>query len=456
MRIRVSSGGADGRPLRVPGDKSIAHRWLILATTANGTSRLGGLPPSLDVRSTASCLSRVTFKARPALDLWAEKASAWVEGGGSTWNETSREPPIGALEVEGEGRQGLIEADGDLDCGNSGTSMRLLAGLLSSTRFRSRLIGDASLSARPMERVAAPLRRMGADVETTDGHAPVLVSGGSLRGVEHLLDVPTAQVKAAVLLAGLAADGETVVVEAGPTRDHTERALAALGAPVRSDGATVAVSRFQHGPFEASLPGDVSSAAFLIGAAALSGRELTIEGVGLNPTRTVFLDVLSRMGVRIDTTVAGEELGEPIGRIHVGPHTELSGTTVDEAELPAVIDEVPLLAVVGACAQGETWFLGAHELRVKETDRLSLVAEGIRSLGGHAAAEADDLVVAGGGLRGGVAASGGDHRLAMAFAVAGSAAEAPCEIDGMEAAEVSFPGFVEALSWTGVAVEVVG
>jgi 3-phosphoshikimate 1-carboxyvinyltransferase len=456
MRVRVSPGGGVGGTVRVPGDKSIAHRWLILAVTAKGRSRLLGLPAALDVRSTASCLSRVTLKARPALDLWARNASSGVEGGGSTWNETSRERSIQALEVEGEGRGALVEASTDLDCGNSGTTMRLLAGVLSSSGFRSRLTGDASLSARPMERLAVPLRLMGAGVRTTEGHAPLAVEGAALRAIEHRLEVPTAQVKSAILLAGLAADGETSVIEPSPTRDHTERALDALGAPVRRADSTVAVSRFQHAGFEATLPGDVSSAAFLLAAAALTGSALTIEAVGLNPSRLRFLDVLTRMGVTTETTVTGHQLGEPLGRIEVRPAPRLRGTTIEESELPAVIDEVPMLAVVAACAGGETWFLGANELRVKESDRLTLVAAGIRGMGGHAAAEGDDLVLAGGGLRGGVASSAGDHRLAMAFAVAGAGADAPCEIEGVEAAEVSFPGFVSALGSIGLRVEALG
>jgi 3-phosphoshikimate 1-carboxyvinyltransferase len=462
MRVRVTSGrGRDGANIGVPGDKSIAHRWLILAATAEGRSRLVGLPAALDVRSTAACLSRVTGKARPPLDMWARNAWSGVEGGGSTWNETSRDastdPSGGIVEVEGEGRGGLVEPGSDLDCGNSGTSMRLLAGLLSASPFRTRLVGDASLSRRPMERVAAPLRRMGAEIRTEEGHAPIEVSGASmLRGVEHRLDIPTAQVKSAILLAGLAADGETVVIEPTATRDHTERALEALGAPVRRAPVTVRVSRFQHAGFEASVPGDVSSAAFLIAAGALSGSTLTIEDVGLNPTRLRYLDVMARMGVATETTVTGQQLGEPLGRIEVRRTSRLSGTTVEEAELPEVIDEIPVLAVLAACARGETWFLGASELRVKESDRLESVARGIRALGGHAAAEEDDLVIAGGGLRGGVVSSGGDHRLAMAFAVAGAGAEGPCEIEGMEAADVSFPGFDAALRSAGVDVETLG
>jgi len=456
MRIRVTSGGGADGTLQVPGDKSIAHRWLILAATAKGPSRLVGLPSALDVRSTAACLAKVTVKPRPALDLWARNAASGVEGGGSTWNVTSRERSIDALEVEGEGRERVVEPSSELDCGNSGTTMRLLAGIAASARFRSRLVGDESLSTRPMERVAVPLRRMGAGVETTEGHAPITVSGGPLFGIEHRLDVSTAQVKSAILLAGLAAEGETAVTEPAPTRDHTERALEALGAPLRRRNTTVAVSRFQHAGFEATVPGDVSSAAFLLAVAALTGSGITIERVGLNPTRLGFLDVLARMGIDAETTQTAEQLGEPIGRLRVAPGARLRGTTVDGSELPAVIDEVPVLAVVAACAAGETRFLGAGELRVKESDRLTLIAEGIRGLGGHAAAEGDDLVVAGGGLRGGVASSGGDHRLAMAFAVAGAGADAPCEIDGMEAAAVSFPGFLAALGSTGISVEVLG
>jgi 3-phosphoshikimate 1-carboxyvinyltransferase len=456
MRIRVTPGGGGAASIRVPGDKSIAHRWLILAATAKGHSRLVGLPAALDVRSTAWGLSKVTLKARPALDLWARNASSWVEGRGSTWNETSREPPVAPLEVEGEGRDGLIESSSDLDCGNSGTSMRLLAGVLSSARFSSRLTGDASLTARPMDRVAVPLRRMGADVRTTDGHAPITVSGGTLRGIEHRADVPTAQVKAAILLAGLAAEGTTVVVEPVQTRDHTERALAALGAPVRRRDTSVEISRFQHAGFEGVLPGDASSAAFLIAAAALNGSELTIEEVGLNPSRLGFLAVLARMGVVTQTVVTGEQVGEPLGRILVRSSPRLVGTTVEESELAAVIDEVPMLAVVGACASGDTSFLGGKELRVKESDRLTSIAEGIRALGGSAAVQGDDLVIAGGGLGGGTASSRGDHRLAMAFAIAGAGARAPCEVNGIEVAEVSFPGFIAALASMGVGVEVSG
>lgn len=439
----------------MPGDKSIAHRWLILAATARGRSRLVGVPPSLDVRSTAGCLAQVSVRGRPALEAWSRNVAGVAEGHGSTWNDDPSETASPTLEVEGEGRSALTEPGTDLDCGNSGTAMRLLAGTLAAAPFRSVLLGDASLSTRPMERVAAPLREMGASVTTTQGHAPVEIFGGPLYGITHRLPIPTAQVKGAVLLAGLAAEGETVVTEPAPTRDHTERVLAALGAPVSVDGSTITLQGvFQHDAFAGTVPGDVSSAAFLLAAAAATGSELTVTGVGLNPSRLHFLQVLERMGVRVEARIAGEELGEPVGDLWVAPGARLTGTEVTASELPLVIDEVPVLALLATQAHGETWFMGAAELRAKESDRLAGVVEGVLALGGHAGAEGDDLVVPGLGLRGGSADARGDHRLAMAFAVASLSAEAPCEISGMEAADVSFPGFVGTLRALGASLEV--
>jgi 3-phosphoshikimate 1-carboxyvinyltransferase len=257
------------------------------------------------------------------------------------------------------------------------------------------------------------------------------------------------------VFAALVADGETVVDEPAPTRDHTERALAALGGPVIAEPGRVRVRAFQHRGFDAEVPGDVSSAAFLVAAAALTGSDITITGVGLNPSRTAFLDVMGRMGVETEPTVTGTQLGEPVGDLRVLPATRLSGTTVSSGEFPLVVDEVPVLAALAAQAEGETWFLGAGELRVKESDRLAAVAEGLRALGGHAGDRGVDLVVAGTGLRGGVAPSGGDHRMAMALAVAALAADGPCEVEGIEAADVSFPGFPQALRSLGAGVELV-
>jgi 3-phosphoshikimate 1-carboxyvinyltransferase len=331
--------------------------------------------------------------------------------------------------------------------------MRLVAGTLAAAPFRSVLVGDASLTTADGAG-GGSAAEMGATVTTTDGHAPVEIVGGSLYGVSYALPIPTAQVKGAVLLAGIAAEGETSITEPAATRDHTERALAALGAPVAADGTTVTLQGvYQHDAFAGAVPGDVSSAAFLVAAAAMTGSELTVRDVGLNPSRLHFLEVMRRMGVRTETRRTGEELGEPIGDVWVGAGSELKGTEVSAPELPLVIDEVPVLALLATHARGETWFMETNELRAKESDRLSGVADGIRALGGHAGVEGDDLVVLGLGLRGGVADGRGDHRLAMAFAVAALAADSPSEIQGMEAADVSFPGFLETLRALGASVE---
>jgi 3-phosphoshikimate 1-carboxyvinyltransferase len=334
--------------------------------------------------------------------------------------------------------------------------MRLLIGVLAAAPFESVLMGDRSLSDRPMERVAEPLRAMGAEVRTTAGHAPVVVRGGALRGIEHRSVVPSAQVKGAVLLAGLAADGETTVREAAPTRDHTERALAHLGAPVTFEPGAVTVRGFQHGGFSASVPGDVSSAAFLMAAAIITGRSLSIPDVGLNPSRTRFLEVLSRMGAASRHLVEREELGEPVGVLEVEAAAALAGTTIRADEVPLVIDEVPVLAMVAAHASGQTRFAGASELRVKESDRLAGVVDAIRGLGGTADLEGDELVVGGGGLEGGAVDARSDHRMAMAAAVSALGARGPVTIEGVEAAEVSFPGFLVVLSALGARIEVPG
>lgn len=452
MRVTVRPGGEIGGEVRVPGDKSIAHRWLILAATAEGRSELRGLPGALDVRSTARVLASIAPGSVAAeLDGWASQPPATPEAHGSTSNKP--EPRSGSIDLEAQGRGGLHPSPAPLDCGNSGTSMRLVAGVLASGDFESTLVGDESLSVRPMERVAAPLREMGAEVLTQEGHPPVFVRGGRLRGIRHTPAAPSAQVKGAVLLAGVAAEGETTVEERAATRDHTERALAHLGAPVRVAARTVTVNAFRHAGFAGDVPGDISSAAFLVVGAALTGRELVVHDVGLNPSRTHLLEVLGRMGVVVVATVEREEVGEPVGRLEVHAAGDLVGTTVTAEELPLLIDEIPALAMLAAHARGESWFEGAGELRVKESDRLGGLAAAILALGGHARVEGDDLVLAGGGLTGGVASSGGDHRLAMALAIGGIRAAGPVTIERMEASEVSFPGFVDTLVALGVGVE---
>jgi 3-phosphoshikimate 1-carboxyvinyltransferase len=263
------------------------------------------------------------------------------------------------------------------------------------------------------------------------------------------MPVPSAQVKGALLFAGLEAQGSTAVVEPAATRDHTERALAHLGAPVTVGGGTVTVSAFQHGGFSGRVPGDPSSAAFLVAAAALTGGELTIEGVGLNPSRTAFLTVMERMGVRTEMRMTDTELGEPVGELFVHRCDGLRGATVPPDELPLVIDEVPILAVMAAYAVGESWFLGASELRVKESDRLGGLAEALGALGARVGTETDDLVIAGGRVRGGRVAARGDHRMGMALCVAGLGADTAVEVDGIEAIDVSYPRFLETLRALG-------
>jgi len=451
--VTINPGTRVAGEAKVPGDKSIAHRWLILASTARGGSELRGLPASLDVRSTARCLAQVAPKARPALEVWAGNASSAVEGRGSTWNPSEPDHHDVMLEVEGEGREGLVLPDGELDCGNSGTSMRLLAGVLAGAPFTSILTGDESLSGRPMERVAEPLRLMGAGVTTTEGRAPMRVHGGGLRGIDYEIPVASAQVKGAILLAAMSADGATTVHEPAPVRDHTERALRGLGCTVETLDGTIVARPCQHDGFATSLPGDPSSAAFVLAAAALTGGEITITDVGLNPSRLHFLEVFARLGIEVRCEVDREELGEPVGSMHLAAIEGLRPVRVEPHEIPLIIDEIPILAAVAAHAPGDSWFLDTGELRIKESDRLAAIATQIRALGGHAAEEGDDLVLAGGGLTGGRGDAVGDHRMAMALTVAALAASTPSTVRGMEAADVSFPGFVAMLSRLGADLE---
>jgi 3-phosphoshikimate 1-carboxyvinyltransferase len=456
MRIWVRPGATIGGEAAVPGDKSIAHRWLILAACADGTSELADLPPSLDVVSTARCLATLVPGPRAELERWTERIRGPAEADGFTTNKAHPRGRPPSLRIRGTGWAALEGPGRPLDCGNSGTCLRLLAGVVSGSPFETVLTGDASLRRRPMERIARPLREMGADVRTTGGHPPVAVRGGALRGIEHRPEVPSAQVKGAVLLAGLRANGVTSVIEPAPTRDHTERALTELGAPVAVEGGRLSVSAFQAPGFSASVPGDVSSAAFLAAAAAVTGGHVVVANVGLNPTRTRFLEVLRRFGVRVDARPGGTELGEPVGELSVEPATELRGTLVAAEEVPLVIDEIPALAAIAAHAVGATRFERVAELRVKESDRLEGTARAIAGLGGRAEVEGEDLLIGGGGLEGGSATASLDHRMAMALVVAALGSRGPSRIDGIESAEVSFPGFVEVLSSLGARIEVEG
>ncbi|MFL5738091.1 MAG: 3-phosphoshikimate 1-carboxyvinyltransferase [Actinomycetota bacterium] len=454
MRVHVTPSRLRDAELRVPGDKSIAHRWLILAAVAEGRSDLIGVPAGLDLRSTARCLAQVNPRATTGLSQWVNAHVSGGEVGSFTWDEPARERSASSVRIEGEGWDALRAPSERLDCGNSGTTMRLLMGLLSAGPGDVVFVGDESLSRRPMERVAEPLRRMGADIRTTRGTPPVTLHEAAVRGIDETLEIASSQVKSAILLAALRADGETIVRQASQTRDHTERALLYLGAAVTIATGAITVHASDVPGFRGVVPGDPSSAAFLIVAAAIAGSALRVREVGMNPTRTAFLDVLREAGCEIEARVESSEVGEPVGELLLAPRTTgLRGLSTSRERFPLLADEIPALAVLAAAADGPSRFSGAGELRVKESDRLSGIVEGLRALGADAAVEGDDLVVAGGGIRGGSVDGGADHRLAMAFAIAATAATDKTTIEGIEAAEVSFPGFLAALRRLGAEID---
>lgn len=421
--MRVEPAPALTGHVAVPGDKSISHRAVLIAAICEGETRISGFGRSGDTESTLAAVRALGV----AID----------------------EDDVDTLTVHGVGLRGLREPTGTVDCGNAGTLMRLLCGLLAGQEGRFELGGDESLSARPMERVAEPLRLMGAKIETTDGHAPLVIEGGALVTISYKLPVASAQVKSAVLLAALFAEGdETTVVEPLPTRDHTERLLALAGATVKRRPSSVSIQpaeRLALGQVE--IPGDFSSAApLLVAAAIVPGSAVTVHGVGLNPSRIGLLDVLERMGARVAIYNRRAIGGEPAGDVEVRA-SELVGTSVSPAEVPGMVDELPLFALAAGHARGESVVRGASELRVKETDRIEAVAEELRRLGGHVRATKDGFRVRGvpARLRGGIVDARGDHRLAMLGAVAGVSSREGVELRGAEAAELSFPGFFDVL-----------
>jgi 3-phosphoshikimate 1-carboxyvinyltransferase len=403
----------------LPGDKSISHRAAILGAMAEGVTRVRNYSSAADCASTLACLRGLGVEIRREAD------DVRIESGGvAAW----RAP------------QAVLDAE------NSGSTIRMLAGALAGRPFRSVLTGDESLRRRPVERVAAPLRAMGATVRTTDGKPPLTIEGGRLRGLVYDLPVASAQVKTAVLLAGLQADGTTTVREPAPSRDHTERMLPAFGAEVERDGlaATVRGGARLRGT-DVAVPGDASSAAFLVVAAlVLPDSEVRLDGVLLSPTRTAFVDVLKAMGGDVETRLEAS-LPEPVGSI-VARSSRLRGTTVDPALVPSLVDEVPALAAAAAFAEGTFTVTGAAELRVKESDRIAALAEGLAALGARVRERPDGLVVEGGApLRGARVRSHGDHRIAMSLSVAALAAEGSTEVEGAECVAVSFPGFYALL-----------
>jgi 3-phosphoshikimate 1-carboxyvinyltransferase len=403
----------------LPGDKSISHRAAILGAMAQGETRVSNFSEAADCASTLGCLRGL------AVSVERDGARVTIGGGGL---ESWRAPAS------------------PLDAGNSGSTIRMLAGPLAGRPFRTTLIGDESLSRRPLERVAVPLRAMGATIETTDGHAPLTITGGALRGMTHELKVASAQVKTALLLAGLSAEGRTTVREPMPSRDHTERMLAAFGARVERDGLAASVdggTRLRGATV--AVPGDASSAAFLVVAAlVLPDSELRLEGVLLSPTRTAFVEVLRAMGGQVEATLERSE-PEPVGTI-VARSSSLRGIRIDPALVPSLIDEVPALAVAGAFASGRLEVTEAGELRHKETDRIAALARGLTALGARVEERPDGLVVAGGApLRGAAVDSEDDHRIAMALSVAALGARGTTDVARGECVAVSFPSFYEVL-----------
>jgi 3-phosphoshikimate 1-carboxyvinyltransferase len=413
--------------VRPPGDKSVSHRYALLAALADGTSTITGYSTGGDCASTLACLRQL----------------------GVQIEELPRDAAGRTLRVHGRGLGGLAAPAAALDCGNSGSTMRMLTGVLAAHPFTATLVGDASLHGRPMRRVIVPLEKMGANIESRDGRPPLTVHGAvRLAPIAYRTEVPSAQVKSAVLLAGLHAPGRTSVAESLPTRDHTERALAEFGVQVErlADG-TVAVQGGQRLTGRAlSVPGDMSAAAFWLAAgASLPGSEIVITNVGLNPTRTRVIDVVRRLGGRVQVEpLSTAQNGEPVGTVIVTGGS-VGEAEVSPAEVPGVIDELPVLAAL-ATHGGGLRVTGAHELRVKESDRIASLAEGIRAMGGQIEEFEDGFHVRGDRrLIGGEVDARHDHRLAMAFAIAALGADGPTVIHDAEAAAVSYPEFFGVL-----------
>jgi 3-phosphoshikimate 1-carboxyvinyltransferase len=422
LEIELSRAPAIRGEFIPPPDKSISHRALMLGAIARGESVVRNFLRSADTLSTMNAFRTLGVE---------------IEDRGDE------------VRLKGRGLHGLKEPLSVIDCGNSGTTMRLLAGLLAGNPFLGILSGDASLSVRPMRRVIDPLSGMGARIMARGGdrYPPMAVRGGDLKGIRHALPVASAQVKSSLLLAGLYARGETELVEPAASRDHTERMLRASGADISVEGRTIRVgSGRELSPLEVDVPGDFSSAAFFIAAAVLvEGSELIIRNVGLNPTRTGFLDALRKMGAHVERAREREVSGEPVADLIVRS-SPLRAIEVGVDEIPAMIDEFPILAVAGARAEGTTVIRGAGELRVKESDRIHAMGQGLSAMGVKVEELDDGLRIDGPGrLRGAPVKSFGDHRIAMALAVASLVAEGSTVIEGAEAVDISFPGFFESL-----------
>ncbi|MGH8583450.1 MAG: 3-phosphoshikimate 1-carboxyvinyltransferase [Gammaproteobacteria bacterium] len=429
-RLRVQPGGSLRGRARVPGDKSISHRAIMLGAIAEGVTEICGFLEGEDTLAT-----RRAFEAMGV---------------------SIEDPGPQRLRIHGVGLRGLRAPAGPLFLGNSGTSMRLMAGLLAGQAFDSDLTGDASLCQRPMRRVVEPLARMGAVIETSAaGTAPLKVTGGrTLRGIDYELPMASAQVKSCLLLAGLYAQGRTCVGERWPSRDHTERMLPGFGYALEREAGRTCLNGggCLHGT-TIEVPADLSSAAFfLVGAAIAPGSELLLEGVGVNPTRTGVITVLREMGATIEVRARADQGGEPLADLAVRG-ARLRGITIPETLVPLTIDELPALFIAAACAEGETLLSGAEELRHKESDRIAVMAQGLNTLGIQAEPRAGGIRVVGGRPGGGRIESAGDHRVAMSFAIAALRAATPIEIEDCENIDTSFPGFAALARSLGLGIE---
>ncbi|MDD5631576.1 MAG: bifunctional prephenate dehydrogenase/3-phosphoshikimate 1-carboxyvinyltransferase [Methylococcales bacterium] len=430
ITFQVQPGGLLQGEARVPGDKSMSHRSVMLGSLAEGITHVKGFLEAEDALATLQAFR----------DMGVE-----IEG-----------PDNGCLTIHGVGKHGLKAPENELFLGNSGTSMRLLSGLLAGQPFNTVLTGDKSLSSRPMKRVTEPLALMGADIKTTEkGTAPLHITGkaGQLKGIDYVMPMASAQVKSCLLLAGMYAEGETSVTEPAPTRDHTERMLSGFSYPVNREGSKVTITA--KGKLKAAdidVPSDISSAAFfLVGASIAPGSNLLLKHVGINPTRTGVIDILRLMGANIE--VLNEQIvgGEPVADLHV-VYSPLKGIDIPEHLVPLAIDEFPVLFIAAACAQGQTRLSGAEELRVKESDRIQVMADGLQALGVDAQPTEDGMVIQGGPIGGGVVTSQGDHRIAMSFSIAGLRANAPITILDCANVNTSFPEFKDLVKRLGLAL----
>ncbi len=429
INYKVNPGGRLQGHLRVPGDKSISHRAIMLGSIAEGVTEVRGFLEGEDSLATLAAFRAMGVK---------------IEG-----------PRQGRVTIHGVGLHGLKAPGGPLDLGNSGTSMRLLCGLLAGQKFDTLLVGDESLSRRPMKRVTEPLARMGARIVTTErGTAPLHIQGGQkLTGIDYAMPVASAQVKSSLLLAGLYADGRTCVTEPAPTRDHTERMLTGFGYAVSRQGDKICLNgagRLKAAAID--VPADISSAAFfMVGASIAPGSDLVLEHVGINPTRVGVINILKLMGADIELLSSREAGGEPVADIRVR-YSRLHGVEIPLDQVPLAIDEFPALFIAAACAEGETLLRGAEELRVKESDRIQVMADGLRALGIYARPTPDGIIIEGGRLGGGVIESRGDHRIAMSFAVAALRASGTITIHDCANVNTSFPDFVTLASQAGLKI----